>query len=59
MGFDKSCYALHSVRIGYATALFEDGYDELVIRLVGVTLSYKTHNEHFTISSKPILNVSR
>ena len=32
-------YALHSVRIGYATMLFESGYDELVIRLAGCVAS--------------------
>ena len=35
MGLIRGDYALHSVRIGYATALFEAGYDELVIRLAG------------------------
>ena len=34
-GKDPNEYALHSVRIGYATMLFEVGYDELVIRLAG------------------------
>ena len=34
-GVDPDRIAGHSVRIGYATALFEAGYDELVIRLAG------------------------
>ena len=34
-GKNPADYALHSVRIGYATMLFEVGYDELVIRLAG------------------------
>lgn len=34
-GLDPIDVAGHSVRIGYATALFEAGFDELVIRLAG------------------------
>ena len=34
-GVDPKFIAGHSVRIGYATALFEAGYGELVIRLAG------------------------
>ena len=34
-GKDPGEYALHSIRIGYATMLFECGFDELVIRLAG------------------------
>jgi hypothetical protein len=35
VGLDPADFALHSIRIGYATALFEAGYDELAIRLAG------------------------
>ena len=51
-------YALHSVRIGYATMLFESGYDELVIRLAG-RWSSEVVALYTRISGSVLLNAPR
>ena len=58
MGFVKSSYALHSVRIGYATALFEVGNDELVTRLAGRWWSGKGPHRRTTSCGDSLLLIA-
>ena len=57
-GIDPDDIAGHSVRIGYATALFEAGYDELVIRLAG-RWSSEAVARYTRVSGKVLLRAPR
>ena len=57
-GIDSADIAGHSVRIGYATALFEAGFDELVIRLAG-RWSSEAVARYTRVSGKVLLSAPR
>ena len=57
-GINPEDVAGHSVRIGYATALFEAGYDELVIRLAG-RWSSEAVARYTRVSGKVLLRAPR
>lgn len=57
-GVDPKDIAGHSVRIGYATALFDAGYDELVIRLAG-RWSSEAVARYTRVSGKVLLKAPR